>query len=302
MNFPPAFTANVLGAFGERGRAFLADLPDLVESARRKWELGEIEAVSNLSYHFVAFTTRGDQPVVLKIGVPDRELFSEIAALRAFMGDGAVGLLDSEAEAGRLLLERLSPGRMLSELADDDEATRTAAQVMLKLRRVPPPHNDFVRLEDWVDGFQARHHGRAGAGPMDEALLDRAVRIFRSALDSDAAPALLHGDLHHFNMLSSSRGWLAIDPKGVIGPPEYEIGSFMINPWMVAGLPIGVERMIERRVAIFSEQLGFQPQRILELALAHAVLSASWSLDDRANWEPAMACAGVFADLLHIRR
>ncbi|MDI6769489.1 MAG: aminoglycoside phosphotransferase family protein [Anaerolineales bacterium] len=83
--------------------------------------------------------------------------------------------------------------------------------------------------------------------------------------------------MHYFNILSSARGWLAIDPKGVIGPPEYEVGPLLINPWdRLKGAD--AVRISERRIAILAERLDFDRQRIRAWAMAHSVLSAWWDL------------------------
>src|SRR5262245_61159391 len=85
------------------------------------------------------------------------------------------------------------------------------------------------------------------------------------------SPVLMHGDFHHFNILSSERGWLVIDPKGVIGPAGYEVGPFMMNPWgshfdkFSASLSDGISNQrILRRVAILHDHLGWERERILE--------------------------------------
>jgi streptomycin 6-kinase len=109
-------------------------------------------------------------------------------------------------------------------------------------------------------------------------------------------PVLMHGDFHHFNILSSERGWLVIDPKGVIGPAGYEVGPLMINPW--GSLSDGVSnRLILRRVDILHEHLGWERERILEWSLAHAVLSAWWGIEDNTGWEYALGFARLIAGL-----
>ena len=40
----------------------------------------------------------------------------------------------------------------------------------------------------------------------------------------------MHGDFHHHNILASARGPLAIDPKPMLGEPEYDVPSFLWNP------------------------------------------------------------------------
>jgi streptomycin 6-kinase len=109
---------------------------------------------------------------------------------------------------------------------------------------------------------------------------------------------LIHGDFHHFNVLSSGSGWAAIDPKGVIGHPEYEVGPLMINPW--PGFLNGANPRVqaERRLSILSERLGFPRQRLLDWALCHAVLSAWWDTKpDGTGGEYSLRCAELFASL-----
>ncbi|MBK7453667.1 MAG: hypothetical protein IPJ46_08095 [Anaerolineales bacterium] len=133
MQLPDPFITTIQNVFKEDGRKFLAVLPVLIEDASQRWGLKDVQPVSNLSYNFVAFAKRGNQDVVLKIGVPNPELTSEMAALKLFNGDGACRLLEADEEHGALLLERLKPGTMLSELKNDDERTHIAVDVMQKI-------------------------------------------------------------------------------------------------------------------------------------------------------------------------
>src|SRR6185295_5276197 len=125
--------------FQEDGRAFLDALPDLIAEASERWGLTDVKPVSNLSYNFVAFANRGNEKVALKIGVRNDELMSEMAALHLFNGEGACHLIDSDEERGFLLLERLTPGVMLSTLEDDEQATHIAVEVMQKIWRSLDP-------------------------------------------------------------------------------------------------------------------------------------------------------------------
>ena len=107
MNLPPAFVNNVTMAFGDSGRHYLNDLPNLLVEAAHRWALTPGESFL-LSYNYVCAVTRSDgTPAVLKIGVPNRELTSEINALRLYAGRGACRLLEADAGLGMLLLERL---------------------------------------------------------------------------------------------------------------------------------------------------------------------------------------------------
>jgi streptomycin 6-kinase len=97
--------------------------------------------------------------------------------------------------------------------------------------------------------------------------------------------------------LSSERGWLVIDPKGVIGPAGYEVGPFMLNPWNNISDENRLKVQIRRRIDILHEHLGFERERIREWSLAHAILSAWWGIEDNTGWEYAMGFAEMIASL-----
>jgi streptomycin 6-kinase len=86
----------------------------------------------------------------------------------------------------------------------------------------------------------------------------------------------MHGDFHYFNILSSARGWLIIDPKGVVGPACYEVGPLLMNPWRDLSGGKDYRTMTKRRIDILHEHLRFERERIREWGLAHDVLSACW--------------------------
>jgi streptomycin 6-kinase len=293
MHLPASFISTIRSTFKEDGEKFLAVLPDLIAETSHRWELTDVQPVSNLSYNFVAFAKCGREDVVLKLGVPNRELTSEIAALKFFDGNGACQLLESDAERGFLLLERLKPGEMLAELEDDDERTNIAADLILRRGGVTPPLQDtFIQLSDWFDGLKKiRPHFNGGTGPFPKKLLEQ-VESSLPELFADV-PQLLHGDFHHFNILSSERGWLVIDPKGVIGPAGYEVGPFMLNPWNSS--MDGTQ--FERRVSIFAERLGWERESIVKWSLAHAVLSAWWNIQDGMDYTHAVRCAEMVSEI-----
>lgn len=294
IQLPGSFVSTIHNTFKQDGEKFLAVLPDLMDEAFHRWGLIDIQPVPNLSYNFVAFAKRGSEDVVLKAGVPNRELTSEIAALKWFNGNGACQLLESDEERGLLLLEKLKPGRMLAQLEDDDERTHIAADLIFRRGGVTPPlQGIFIQLSDWFDGLKKlRPHFGGGTGPFPKKLLER-VESFLPELFADENVKLLHADFHHFNILSSERGWLVIDPKGVVGPAGYEVGPFMLNPRYS---PMDRIRF-ERRVSILSERLGWERESIIKWSTAHAVLSAWWDIQDGMEGSYALQCAGIFSKL-----
>lgn len=294
---PESFRRRVMGAFPE-GAAWLASLPACIAECERWWQIKAGEPF-DLSYSYVTAARAADgEDVVLKVGVPNRELRCEVAALQLYDGGAAVRLLDSDAERGLLLLERLSPGEKLAALQDDEQATRIAAGLMRELWRPLPANHTFPTLADWVAGLRRlRQKFGASTGPFPPQLVEMAESLFEELLGSSEPPVLLHGDLHHLNILSSRRRpWVAIDPKGVAGERAYEPAALLENPEPGRYLDLAVQR---RRIEVLAEELGLDPQRIAKWGAAHAVLSAWWSYEDSAgDWEPALACAEVLAKLV----
>jgi streptomycin 6-kinase len=297
----PAFVQATLTLFGADGRRWLDRLPALLTDYAKKWSLRLSPPFPNLSYNYVAPAARVDgAAVVLKIGFPRPELRREIAALRLYAGQGMVNLLAADGDGGAMLLERLTPGTMLVEL-EDDRATRIAADIMGQLWRPLPGDSEFQSVNDWLDGLaKLRREFDGGTGPFPRRLVEMAESLTRDLLATAAKPVLLHGDLHHYNILAAQRSpWLAIDPKGVAGEPAYDTGAWLRNPldWRQRPSP---GRTLARRVAIFSEMLHLDAERIVAWGVVQAVLSAWWSYEDHGQgWEAAVACAELLARQLN---
>ena len=287
----PAFRQRVARVAGKAGEAWLDSLPRLVANFAERWRIAVLPAFEPMSYNYVAPAVRSDgSSAVLKALLPDSERETEPAMLNLCDGGGMVRLLEHDPEAGVMLLERVEPGTPLLELDDDDEATRIAARVMRRFWRPVPESHPFPSVADWFEGFgRHRRANSGGTGPLPRDLFERAEALAPHLVASSAAPVVLHGDLHHWNILAAEREpWLAIDPKGVIGEPAYEVGAWLRNP--MPNIP--ATPVLERRVAIFAEELGFERQRLVAWGAAQAVLSAIWSAENGGtNWGPAITCA-----------
>jgi len=297
---PPDFARRMAEAFGEDGRRWAADLPRLIDEFAGRWGLA-VGPPFELSYNYAAPATSGDgTQVVLRLGCPRQEFDAEFEALRVYDGRGCVRLLAGDRERGAMLLERLLPGHTLATVEDDDQATEIAAGLMAQLRLAPPAGHRFPTTQDWMRGLEkvrARYGG--GTGPFPAVLVDRAERL-SVELHASAAPAvLLHGDLHHYNILAAERApWLIIDPQGVVGEPAYETGALLRNPLpQVYDWPDFAGRTA-RRVAILAERLGIDRQRIAGWGLAQAVLSAWWTVEESGSPdEPVLGLAEGLAQL-----
>ncbi|QMV03114.1 phosphotransferase [Devosia sp. D6-9] len=222
----------------------------------------------------------GRDPAALKVLKPGK--FEDErrggAMLAWYGGEGAVTVFDSTEDAvfmewveGATLGDPARAGR-------DDEATEAfghVVQLLHKPRETAP--DDLIPLRD---RFQSLFATNVRTWPYTARdLYARAVGIGLAMFDKPSATLPLHGDLHHDNILSSPRGWLAIDPKGLLGDPTYEVANAFLNPLGAQNLVSDPGR-IARLADSFSARLGFNRKRILGFAAAHAALSACWDIED----------------------
>ncbi len=125
----------------------------------------------------------------------------------------------------------------------------------------------------------------------------------RHYVDEPEELFLIHGDFHHQNILSSERdGWLTIDTKGVIGSPAYDVVVYLYNPaeFLVRA---GVQKLTERRIEIFSEELGMSKRKIIDWGISQAILASIWMLEDHGRgWVDTMSFAGMLEGKSEIGR
>lgn len=300
MQIPKDLRTTIERVHGERGREWLENFPDLINECQERWSLNLDRPFDNLSYNLVLPAIMPDgEEVVLKLGVPCSELAAEAGALDLFAGVGAVRLLAHYALRGILLMERVVPGTPVYKLQSETEATRTAATLMRQLWRSPPADHAFPTLAVWFRAFERlRNHFAGGSGPFPAKLIDKAERMFSALNASTDRSLILHGDLHHANILfSKDRGWLAIDPKGICGDPGYEVGSFMLNRLPADASESATMGVFAQRLSVFSDELGIDRQRLAQWSLCHAVLSSLWDLEESADWRPTVSLARMLEKL-----
>ncbi len=308
VTLPQQFVQWVLQVHGEEGRLWLAHVPEILNACEQRWKIA-IEAVfPNLTFNLVVRARQqGGTPVVLKICWTSDEYHRQKEALRLFDGRGMIRLLGFYDEDEVMLLEGLRPGTSLLHGNDDVAATLIAAGVMRQIWRPIPDVNSFPTVEQWGLGFERlRQRFDGGTGPFPHAITDRAQKVYTELCNSMGERVLLHGDLHHDNILAAERQpWLAIDPKGVVGEREYETGSWLRN-WLPDLLRQENARgILARRIDQFADELKFDRVRIRDWALAQAVLSGWWCIEDLSveqsmqddSWRPVLQCAELLASI-----
>lgn len=262
--------------------------PDAVLARwRRQWHLEPDGEAFTTPSSVLQPVRRGDERLFLKLAV-SREERAGSAVLAWWGGEGAVRVV--RADDAAQLLERADGPRDLSALArtgpsGDEEATRILCRTGLRLHATgtPPRPSGLFSLRRWfrdlVDDVRAAD---------DDGLLADARSVARELLEHPAADVVLHGDLHHGNVLDGgARGWLAIDPKPLHGDPGFDVANILCNPDPDLALTPG---RLERTVAVIASETGTTERRVLSWALAWSALSAVWSDGDGTD---ATAARGV---------
>jgi streptomycin 6-kinase len=305
--FPPEMARRLLARRGPDAASWVAELPAALAAYARRWSLTLGQPVEPISYNFVIQAASADgEPLILKLGKPegDPAFDSEAEALRRYAGRGCALLrqADRTPTMTALLLERIVPGLPLSTVEDDTQATLAAAGLMRRLWRPLTEPVSLPTIATWARGLD-RHRSRfGGSGPIPARLFEAAVALYRDLGATMAEPVLLHGDLHHDNILSATREpWLAIDPKGLIGEPAYEVGALLRNPHdRLATLPDAMP-LQARRITVLADELSLDPGRVRDWGLAQAVLSACWTLEDGEGARQAAFMIGVAEALSRVR-
>jgi len=258
-----------------------------LEALSRAWSVS-VRRVVETPTSLVAFGLRGEARVVLKVVSGPHEEWNAGAVVAAFAGHGMVRAL--EHVPGAALLEELRPGTPLSDLARsgrDEEASDVIAGVMADMLSTAPDVHGHASAEHWAGAFDRYLSDEPAALP--SGLVAAGHRTYMVLCDSQEAPRLLHGDLQHYNiLLDEDRGWLAIDPKGVVADPAFELGAVLRNPHGVPELLTATA--LERRAGRLASGLGLDAHRVLRWTFAQAVLSAIWSVEDG---EPLAADAPI---------
>ena len=242
----------------------------------REWSVS-IDEIRATETSKIGLGTRRGRPVVLK--VIRRENSEEWRCgeiLEAFRGGGVIEPL--EHAPGAVLLRRLVPGRDLASLCEeenDDEATNIVASLMERMARVEANVPGIGSVDRLLPDFQRFRAGGEGFIPAD--FVDRAEGMFMHLCSTQSRVRLLHGDFHHFNVLFDEHvKWVAIDPWGVVGEREFELGASLRNPTPALVEDSGT---LERRLRRYEARLELNGDRALKWAFATTVLAILWPFE-----------------------
>jgi streptomycin 6-kinase len=202
-------------------------------------------------------------------------------------GEGAARVFKHEEDA--ILMERAIGNRSLVSMTksgQDDEASKIICEVVAKLhaKNKKPLPPTLVSLSTWFRSLHLAAKERGG-------IFTQASLIAEELLNHPQDIGVLHGDIHHQNILDSGQhGWIAIDPKGLLGERGFDYANIFCNPDSEVATSPG---RLARQATIIAEIAGLERSRLIKWIFSYAGLSAAWSLQDGDSPDLALAIANL---------
>lgn len=244
-----------------------------VEDTLVRWALTPVgERVSTPSSHLQPVLRNG-KSAMLKVARIEEEA-NGCRLLAWWDGHGAARVFEHDDRAVVLAWGGDSLVGMATS-GDDDRATGILCDLADTLhdvsrRRFAERPDGLIPLDEWFRSL----FDRAGSG----GFYGRAATLARGLIDTTkpSDTVVLHGDLHHDNVLDFGElGWLAIDPKYLVGNRVFDYTNILCNPQQAVA-----EEQFGRRVARIGERASIDEALLLQWTVAWTGLSASWSADD----------------------
>ena len=273
-------------------QAWDAAAAELVGTMLKRWNLTPGQPFVGGEFASVLRVTTADgSTAVLKVGFPHEEATWEAVALEAWGPSLAPRVLRQDAWTWSLLLEDVQPGiPLLRYQVPARDALRSAAKLHAALSARPIP-DGIPRLDEALEPMlekaisHLRQH-RPLLGPNTE-LLEAGLALLGWLIEQRSPEAFLHGDYNPGNIISSTQGWRAIDPKPLRGDAAFDLWPLVSQLGTVWSTE-HPERSLAHQLELVTEITGIDQQRAAQWAFARAALTISWCLDDE-NARTALA-------------
>ncbi len=282
MDLNSTFISNIQDIIERLAKHGYKNLPTRIKQLEEKRGLAFLRAMPGLTYHFVGLVQiRDTNEVAVEVAVlkmaPTNESIEREARWLFSIDKGVAKIHWFDEEYHAYLMEQLLPGLPLASIVrtDDDKATRIICQVIRCLHTQQHKPAGFKHLSELASSLSILK------GKVEDRLLIQAQTWFTELTSDRTNDVLLHGDLHHDNILSSGSGYKAIDPHGYIGDPAFAASTMIYNPGGV-NFPSNrsLAQVIQRRMAILIDELPYDPKRLKAWAFCMTMLSMAWTVED----------------------
>lgn len=297
MKIPEDVHQRLYRYLGDRTGNFLEEAQNRLDKYTKLWQLRNLSFMPMDTANLL-FSCESERygSCVLKVCIPGPEVQTEVNCLLAYQRRGYCKLWAYVLADDVLLLERIYPGSQMWMVKDYRERARLLGTCILNLgldemadlncEKEYLSSNEFLleQYPTYLTWLERVYRNPTKTDGLDEILfyLDKAIEIYTELRECHPKVCLLHGDLHHENMLlNSEAGYTIIDPKGVIDAPVMESARFLLNEIFGRnGIILQEESKILEMIAIISSIIGFSEEDLLKSLFIDITLSVSWTLEE----------------------
>lgn len=246
----------------------------------KKWELYDFEQIDYYSVNCI-FKCRSKMhgDCVLKIGEPCKETKTEYETLVEYNGNWFCRVYEADIDNGVFLIERIIPGTQLRVVSDISERLDIFCEVYKGLHKPPTDISKYPSYLGRVSRIAAFMREKKEF-PELSGNMTAAEQICRELCEKYTGKMLLHGDLHHDNiLLGNDEKYHIIDPKGVVGDIAFDIPRFILNEFENEITDIFIEKY-RFIVDTLSRKLSIPKKDILKLVYVEMCMANSWCVED----------------------
>ena len=257
----------------------MSDFASLNKQLLQEFEVTSPELIAETDIAKVWRVKRSDQSfAALKVYKGENMLNEEAGVfyLQNCSGEGAAKVYQSSKNA--FLMEYLDGPTLgdLSRRGHDREAAHKLVETANKLQSIQFDHSyDWPELSEWISELNQLKRG-ASWTDKNWRHIEQSRHLAQKLISQQTDVAVLHGDLNHDNIMLCSRGYCAIDAKGVIGDRAYEFANAVSNPIGAEDLMIQANR-ITFLLDLWSNAFEIDRLKFLEWIIAQRGMSISWS-------------------------
>ncbi|MEL6408781.1 MAG: aminoglycoside phosphotransferase family protein [Pseudomonadota bacterium] len=169
-----------------------------------------------------------------------------------------------------------------SRAGEDAAANRRLAALAAKIHaNLTPPPTGLHDLEAWFQDLQNLQFGSDCPDRLKDNI-NRARELVQSLLKTTKRRVALHGDFHHDNVICTPNGDRAIDAKGILGDPGFELANAFRNPQDAREQIMKPERVLHL-ADLAEEFLDVPAPRQIAWATAKCALSIAWDCDGKLD-------------------
>jgi len=259
------------------------------------WGLSDFEQIDYYSVNclFTCVSVKHG-PCVMKISPHPEGLINEYHMLKDFAGNGLCKVYEEDVNNGVLLIERITPGTQLRDESALDTRLDIFCQLFRGLHKPPTDKTKYPTYMDWVSRIAAYMRTRSDFKDMSQKMT-KAEEVCRCLWRKYTGEMLLHGDLHHDNILLGEHGYRIIDPKGVVGDAVFDIPRFILNE---DDLDKGEK--FPYIVRTLAEKLGVPTQDIILLFYVEMCMANSWNVEsgDDVDWNDVLFAERMMNEII----